>query len=222
MKTSISVRLVAIATFFCLPVMCMSGGVEAAIITNSDLVGGTPTATLPSDWAITIGGATQLPVSGLYDGNTANDFYVRFAGVPQGPASNVSPTNFISIVAELTTPWTISSLGIAHDFGGSASQEIKDGFVLLYNGATLLQTISFTGLNDNNIADTDSVFSGANYTPVTKIEVRLTSLENSNDVVEVREIVVEGIQIPEQLSISLFALTGFGLLPVRRRRRSCS
>ncbi len=191
---------------------------QADTLTNEDFVGDVATVTLPTDYTIDTVISSSLPPSGLFDGVSDNLGNGRVV-FRQNTGLPLSPSNFISISADLKTPFIVESIELAHDWGGAAAQEIIDVEVLLNGASGVLATITASDLNDGVIADIDEVASGLSVGPVTSFEFRVTDGEGTPHVLEIREIVISGRPVPEPTSITLTVLLGLGAVSFSRTRR---
>jgi hypothetical protein len=115
--------------------------VEAAVLGNADFVGGTPSLTLPTGWAI--GG---LPIGGLFDGDTGNPGNGRVS-FTQIEGSPLSDTNFISIIIDLNQPFEINSFRIANDHGTNPDNEVTSLTTILSGSSGPLSTIVTNGID---------------------------------------------------------------------------
>jgi hypothetical protein len=217
-KRAISLRW-AFSLVVALGPVIFSVPASADVIGNADLVGGSPTLTLAPGWT-EFSGVGFLPISGLLDGVTANTGNGRWAAA-QSTGSPLSSSNYHSIVLDFLSPYEITDIGLAHDYGGAASQEIQSMDVILNGPSGLLASFSVSGLEDNVISDIDAVLTAISVAPVTQIEFRITDSELPN--IEAREFVITGNQvaIPEPATVTLIAvsLLPLGFVGWRRRRR---
>ena len=166
-----------------------------ATLLNADLVGGGPTVTLPPNFG------NESGVELLFDGMTANPDDGRYLTF-RVSGGGLSSTNFISIVADLTTPFTINSVKIANDWGSSAmSSEVTDMEIIFSNsGGPIADFTVF--IPPDGMFDIDDVLIGINVGPVTSIEFRITGATLGFDAVEIRELVVEGVPANVTATIS--------------------